>query len=253
MKQWLKGHVSLSVVVPILLLLILAFTNPGMLRVITTLPLLLFAPGFALTLILFKRSDVGIPERLLLSLGLSVMLIALIALILNWTPWGLTRVSLGIVFLGLLVVEVAAIIFNRRRRGNDLIGPYHRPTFSPRQWMLLSLAALVTFTAFYIARTPNAQRGFEGYTMLWIQPSDQPDVIRLGVNSNEFELTKYQIRFELDGAVYAGPTLELEPGDNWEGTLRIPKEPSADKPLKILLYRLDRPTEVYRHAVWWPE
>lgn len=252
MKQWIKEHVSPFVVVPLLLLLILAVTNPGMLRVVTTVPLLLFAPGFALTLILFKRADLGIPERVLLSLGLSVTLVALIALLLNWTPWGLTSFSLGIVFLALLVLEVVVIVLIRRR-DNDLIGRPHRPTVSPRQWILLSLAVLVTFTAFYIARTPVAPPGFEGYTTLWIQPSDQPDMIRLGVNSNEFETTEYQIRFELDGAVYAGPVLELEPGENWEGTLRIPEEPAVDKPLKILLYRLDQPTEVYRHAVWWPE
>lgn len=253
MKQWLKQHVSLSVAGAILLLLVVAVFNPNTLRILLTLPLILFLPGFALTTILFKRADLGLPERLVLSVGLSVSLTALIALILNWTPWGITTTSLWRAFLIVLAVEVVLIVIFRRQ---SFAGTFSQPInlgFTPRQWIILSLAVLVTFTAFYIARTPVPQQGFEGYTTLWIQPADQPDMIRLGVISDEFKTTEYQIRFEFNGGVQEGPTFELEPGETWESDLRLPVDQSAGKELRVLLYRLDRPNEIYRHAVWWLE
>ena len=253
MRQWLKKHAWLSLAGVIPLLLILAVANPSTLRNVMALPLVLFLPGFALTLILFKRVELGTPERLLLSVGLSVALTALIGLLLNWTRWGLTTTSLWITFLAVLATEVVVILLIYRKQWIDLIHLPAKMNFSLRQWILMSLAALVTLTALYIARTPVPQQGFEGYTTLWLQPSDQADMIRLGVNSEEFETTEYQIRFELAGAVYSGPTLELQPGERWEGVLRLPTEQSTDKQLKVLLYRLDHPNEIYRHAVWWLE
>lgn len=251
MKQLLKRFALLLVAGGILLLL--AVGSPNTLRIILTLPFILFLPGFALTIILFRRADLGIPERLVISLGLSVALTALIALILNWTPWGLTTTSLQMAFLLVLAVESLLILIFRRRQWMDTFRLPSHQVFTARQWIVLSLAALVTFTAFYIARTPVPQQGFEGYTTLWIKPADQPDLIRLGVECEEFQATRYQVRFEWEGSVQEGPTFELKPGETWESDLRVPVASSSDKELKILLYRLDRPNEVYRHAVWWLE
>lgn len=251
MKQWLKEHVSLSIVGAILLVVLVAVFSPNTMRVMLTLPLILFLPGFALTIVLFKRADLGWPERLVLSVGLSVSMTALIALVLNWTPWGLTTASLRMAFLIVLAVEVALIAIFRRQSFAGTLSQPTKPGFTPRQWMVLSLAALVTLTAFYIARTPVPQDGFQGYTTLWLQPAEQPDMLRLGVISDEFQPTQYQIRFELNGGVQEGPTFELEPGETWESDVRLPVDRSTGKELRVLLYRLDRPNEVYRHAVWW--
>jgi uncharacterized membrane protein len=252
--KYLRNRPGLtSVAGVILLLLVLTVADLNAPRVMLALPLVLFLPGFALTVILFERERVGIPERLLLSLGLSVALTALIGLVLNWTPWGLQTTSLWAALLLGLAVEVAVIYWIRRLKWRDVISLPDNLNFTARQWILLSFAALVTMAAIHVARSPTRQQGFEGYTTLWIQPTETPGVIYVGVNSEEFEVIKYQIKFKLNGVIREGPSMELNPGENWQGILRLPSEELTGKALTVYLYRLDRPTEIYRHAVWWPE
>jgi uncharacterized membrane protein len=252
MKHWLNSPVLILIAGILLLSVVLAAIDPSALRTMLAVPFVLFLPGFGLTVILFERNRLGMPERLLLSVTLSVALTALIGLILHWTPWGLQVTTLWTVLLLGLAVEVAVIIFVRRLRWTDAIHLPANLNFTPRQWVFMSLAALVTITAIQVARAPARQQGFEGYTTLWIQPTAVLHTLRLGVNCEEFETTTYQIQFELNGVVREGPTLELEPGEKWEGVLRLPSDPLIGNPLTVFLYRLDHPAEVYRHVVWWP-
>jgi uncharacterized membrane protein len=252
MTQWFKNNLAIATSIAVLMLF-LALTVPNTLRIILILPFVLVLPGFALTVLLFNREYLGIAERLLLSIGLSVSLWALIAVLLNWTPWGLQRLTLWTAILVLVVPAAAVILISRRRHWVGAITLPAGPLFTTRQWFLMSLAALVTVVAIYVARAPVQQQGFEGYTTFWIQPSRTPDLLSVGVNNDEFETTKYQIRFELNGTLRDGPILELQPGETWEGALQLPADLPANKPVIIYLYRLDRPDEAYRHAVWWPE
>jgi uncharacterized membrane protein len=252
MIRWLTGFVLMAAACAILLMVVIIAIDSDSIQTVLALPFVLFLPGFGLTVILFERERLGIPERLLLSVTLSVALTALIGLILHWTPWGLQATTLWTVLILGLALEVAVIIFVRRLQWPDVIHHSANLNFTARQWILMSFAALVTIIAVQVALTPARQQGFEGYTTLWIQPAAVPDTLRLGVNSEEFETTAYQIQFELNGVVREGPTLELEPGERWEGVLRLPSDPLIGNPLTVFLYRLDHPTEVYRHVVWWP-
>ncbi len=68
------------------------FTSPALisLRVVLSLPLLLFIPGYCVVAALFpKTSDLSGIERSVLSFGLSIAVVPLIGLILNFTPWGI--------------------------------------------------------------------------------------------------------------------------------------------------------------------
>jgi hypothetical protein len=237
----------------ILFLLALLVAGPDVLQAVVAVPLVLFLPGFVLTFLLFGWEPLGAPERLVLSVGLSVSSTALIGLLLNWTPWGLQRMSLWGALLVVLVVEVVLLVFLRHSPWKDVNRLPSKTNFTLRQWVFLSLAAFMALLALQIARTPANQQGFEGYTTLWIQPSEVPDTLRLGVRSDEFDVTKYQIRFEVDSVVRQGPFLELAPGESWEGVLRLSANSLMGKPLTILLYRLDRPNDVYRRTIWWPE
>ncbi|AKB56410.1 MULTISPECIES: DUF1616 domain-containing protein [Methanosarcina] len=64
--------------------------NETMFRNILGLPLVLFLPGYALIAALFPaRSDLDGIERVALSFGLSIAVVPLIGLGLNYTPWGI--------------------------------------------------------------------------------------------------------------------------------------------------------------------
>lgn len=74
-------------------LFIILLDVSGPVRVILGLPIVLFIPGYVLIFALFpsKKTDQGIDviERIALSLGLSLAVVPLIGLGLNYTPWGI--------------------------------------------------------------------------------------------------------------------------------------------------------------------
>src|SRR5258708_19924598 len=68
---------------------------------ILTLPLVLVLPGYALTAALLPNRSLGVAERLMFSLGLSLAVVILGGLALNWTPFGLRAISWAVLLAGL--------------------------------------------------------------------------------------------------------------------------------------------------------
>lgn len=64
-------------------------------RLVLGLPFILFIPGYLLIYVLFPKKDVEIDmiERIALSFGLSIAVVPLIGLGLNYTAWGITLTS----------------------------------------------------------------------------------------------------------------------------------------------------------------
>jgi len=76
----------------------------NMLRTILGIPAVLFFPGYALIMALFpRRRGMGGIERVAFSLGMSLVVVPLIGLVLNTTPWGIR--------LEPIVYSVASFIF----------------------------------------------------------------------------------------------------------------------------------------------
>ena len=70
------------------------FFPSSVLRIILGLPFVLFTPGYVLLVALFVKKDgIGGIERVALSFGMSIVIVPLIGLILNYTPWGITLES----------------------------------------------------------------------------------------------------------------------------------------------------------------
>ena len=59
-------------------------------RIVLGLAFILFIPGYVLVFALFpKRDDIDVIERIALSFGLSIAVVPLVGLALNYTPWGI--------------------------------------------------------------------------------------------------------------------------------------------------------------------
>ncbi len=72
----------------------------------------LYFPGYTLIEALYpKKEDLDSLERLALSIGLSLALVPLVGLLLNYTPWGirLDPIVVSLVALGLALALVAAV------------------------------------------------------------------------------------------------------------------------------------------------
>ena len=88
----------------------------GIARVILGLPFILFIPGYILIFALFpnKKTDTGIDiiERIALSFGLSIAVVPLIGLGLNYTAWGI-RLEPILISLFIFVIGVGTIAIYR--------------------------------------------------------------------------------------------------------------------------------------------
>jgi len=110
------AHLLLSIIVlSIALILIIQFAPDNVFRIILGLPFVLLFPGYALISTLFPQKErLGGIERLALSFGLSLALVPITGLILNYT-FGISLNSVLYSLAGIvLVLSIIAII---RQRG----------------------------------------------------------------------------------------------------------------------------------------
>ena len=85
--------IIVCILVSLILVPLVFFDIQPPLRIILGLPFILFIPGYVLVFALFpaRKTDRGIDtlERIVLSFGLSIAVVPLIGLLLNYTPWGI--------------------------------------------------------------------------------------------------------------------------------------------------------------------
>lgn len=98
----------------LLLFPVVAFTA-GTLRVVLALPFALLFPGYTLLSALFPRqSDLDAFRRMALSVGLSVVVLPILGLILNYTPWGIEPMPV-LVGTGLFIFVTSAVGWYRQQ------------------------------------------------------------------------------------------------------------------------------------------
>ena len=88
--------------------------NETLLRVVFALPVVLFIPGYSLIAALFpSNKDIDLIERIALSFGLSIAVVPLIGLGLNYTPWG---IRLDPIVTSLFIFTIVVLVIAQYRR-----------------------------------------------------------------------------------------------------------------------------------------
>lgn len=106
--------VAILAVTALLIIIIAAFPSTP-LRIVLGLPFLILFPGYTLISALFpRRTDLDGIERTALSFGLSIAVVPLIGLILNYTPWGI-RLYPILVSLSIFIAAMSVVAWYRRR------------------------------------------------------------------------------------------------------------------------------------------
>src|SRR5699024_11169101 len=90
------------------------------LRALVALPLVLFAPGYAIVAAAFPASRLGTAERLLFSLGASLAVVALAGLLLHWAALGLRPAAWALVLGNLTLVSSLIALLRRRSQPASL-------------------------------------------------------------------------------------------------------------------------------------
>ena len=219
------------IVIANLALLPAALFTTGPLRIVLGLPFLLFSPGYALIAALFpKKGSLDGIERIALSFGLSIAVVPLIGLILNYTPWGI-RLHPILASITAFVLAMCGIAWYRRKglpeherfRVSFKIG---RPSWEgqsrvDRALSVILVAAIVgavgtlvyviatpkvgeRFTEFYILGTEGRAEGYPKELSL----GERGEVI-LGIVNHEQEEMSYRVEVVADG-MEAGVRIWLE-------------------------------------------
>ncbi len=102
-------------VLTLILILLITCLSVTWLRIVLGLPFLLFSPGYTLVAALFPRKEgLGGIERLTLSFGISIVVVSLIGLILNYTPWGIDLYPI-LLSVSFFVLVMSTLAWYKRR------------------------------------------------------------------------------------------------------------------------------------------
>lgn len=251
---------------------LLAFAGlPEAARVALGLPFVLFLPGYALIAAIFPRR--GWPdavERLAMSGVVSLAVVALIGIALNYSPWGVRAESI-VGFVGLFIVLASFLGLLHRR----LIPAGDRQDLGPRSlavWASLNakllaypgavavgvLAAVAVialavpgagrrgpsepFTEFYLLGADGTAEGYP--TALTV---GEPARVKFGIVNREGAEAEYSASLLINGRQVRqfGP-ITLLPGERQERlvTFRL-SEPGEGQAVRLILHR-DGQTAPYR-------
>jgi uncharacterized membrane protein len=113
--------ILLCAIFSLILLLVIIIDPNGVLRIVLGLPFILFIPGYVLVFALFptKKTDKGIDnvERIALSLGLSIAVVSLIGIGLNYSPFDI-QLGSGFLTVFIFIISFGGIGFYRWHKTN---------------------------------------------------------------------------------------------------------------------------------------
>lgn len=209
------------------LLLTLTPLSGLFLRVPIGLLMVLFVPGYVLIAALFpKKGDLDGIERVALSFGLSIAVVPLIGLGLNYTPWGIRLVPVVISISAFTLLMAAAAYWRRMslpleerfslhlRQWSDSLKEEIRAE-GERGWVdkaltiILILSIIASIAALvYVVVTPKEGEKFTEFYILGpggkayaypteVRAGDNSSLI-VGVVNHEYRLTNYTMEIQLN-------------------------------------------------------
>ena len=251
--------IPLNLLVIILIIAIIAFPSSG-LRIVLGLPFLLFFPGYTLMAALFtRREGMGASERIALSFGISIAIVPLIGLILNYTPWGI-RLETVLYSVASFVFITSIVAWLRRKRlpeqeGFSIRFQLRLPGWSGSAWdkacsVVLAISILAVLgTLSYVIATPKVGERFTEFYILGQEgeAAAYPQELKIGetgkvvvgIINQENETVNYHLDVMIEGMMNNRvESLSLEIGDKWEEVVNFTPDRAGDnQKVEILLYR----------------
>ncbi len=185
-------------------------TPLGAVRVIFAVPLALILPGYAITAAVFGSHLPAWPERMPLTLGISLASAALASLVLNYLPGGIQGFPWALL---LVLIVLLACLSAARRRGRQQTPSL--PSLKPRPVTVvlgIGTVAMVVVALILAQATPENGHA-SGFTQLWIAPPKPTDVsTRIGITSEQQQTRAYRLVVKVEGkAKPEVETFELKP------------------------------------------
>ena len=252
----MRGHADLRAAVwGALLCALLALVLPfGPLRLVFAAPLTLFLPGYAIVVAVFARRRLDRLRLGLLSVGLSLAVLALGSLVLNYMPGGIRSGSWALLLVLVVLGACRVAALTRPAREAPKL---ERPRFSPSRSEagLIAAGTVAGILAMVVAFLPMPASDAIGYSEMWIQPltSSRAAGVEIGVGNRAHHRGSYELRVRFGGRTpVTVRELTLDPGE--DELLRLfSAAPAPDRPLRVAatLFRQSKPDRPYRRVSAW--
>ena len=279
---------DLLTVIGLVILTDLFVLTPGLsetiLRNILGLPLVLFLPGYALIAALFPaKSDLDGIERTALSFGLSIAVVPLIGLGLNYTPWGIRLIPI-LISLSVFTFAMCGLAYLRRAKLPDADAfevPFRKMAHELKAEILekpesgldrvltiiLVLSILLSVaTLFYVVVTPKEGEHFTEFYLLGPEgmadnyPTNytlgESGTVIVGVVNHEYMPVNYTMEVRLENKSLPLPKdiqqVTLAHNETWEEPLTLtPPVEGKNMKLEFLLFNETDKNTPYRDLLLW--
>lgn len=231
-------------------LAIVARVGEPLARVVPAALIVLFAPGYAASALLFPARTLDRLERLLLAVGLSIATSVLTALALDAADVHLSTRSWSGALAGVTAAAAGGAAWRRR----NLDRSADRPSVVPRLGeLVMALVAVAVVAASIVVGVATARRPAghgQGYTVLWARAESRLEgTVALGIESSELHTTRYVLTGTVDDRVVLRRTLTLRSGATWQTTGSVGATPRGDtRVLHVSLSSASAPDVAYRHV-----
>jgi uncharacterized membrane protein len=267
------------IIILTVLFVLLPPLNTSPVRTILGIPMVLFLPGYALIAALFPgKNDLDGIERLALSFGLSIAVVPLIGLGLNFTPFGIRLVPI-LVSLSVFTMAMLLIAYIRRLKLSEeerfqvpfsyMYSSFKSEIFSSKQGvdriltiiLILSIVASIIMLIYVIATPKQGEKFTEFYILgdngkaegypTRLEAGKTSSVI-VGITNHEYVLTNYTLNISLENDTLNTMQVQLMHNATWEEKVLFTPEKTGDNlKLEFLLYKEDNITAPYRYLHLW--
>ena len=267
-----NGLLPLNLLVIVLVAAIIFFPS-NILRIILGLPFVLFFPGYSLILALFPEKErLGGIERIALSFGLSIAVVPLIGLILNYTAWGIRLEPILYSITSFIFIMSIIAWFRQKRLAEserfDIEFRLGLPGWGTGRWdKALSVVLVITVlgalgTLGYVIATPKVGEQFTEFYILGMEgeAADYPTElvvgeegrVIVGIINNEYKTVSYRVEVKIDGVKnneVEGITLEHD--EKWEGEVSFVPEVASENQKVEFLLRKQGQGDIYQILHLW--
>lgn len=258
--------------------------NETMFRNILGLPLVLFLPGYALIAALFPaKSDLDGIERVALSFGLSIAVVPLIGLGLNYTPWGIRLLPI-LTSLSVFTFIMCGLAYLRRASlpESDTFGVSFKAvalslkaevmeTSESRLDRALTVFLIISIllsiaTLAYVVVSPKEGEHFTEFYLLGPEGKadnyttnytiGQSGTVIVGVVNHEYRPVNYTMEVKLENKSLFLPenvkNISLAHNETWEEPVTImPPLEGKNMKLQFLLFNDTEKSVPYRDLHLW--
>jgi uncharacterized membrane protein len=252
--------------------------NTTIFRTLLGIPFILFVPGYSLIAALFPgKNDLDNIERMALSFGLSIAVVPLIGLGLNYTPFGIRLIPV-LFGISIFILAMCFITYFRRRRLAETelfsvsfsnIIPKIKGALKTESGLdkILSIILVISIISsvlvlIYVLITPKQGEKYTEFYILGNEGKAANYPVNLeyentgsliaGIVNHEYIPINYTLQVLLENSTLNSKYIWLEHNSTWEERISFTPELKGNYlKLELLLYKENNLTEPYRDLHLW--